>query len=73
MQLQGQRILVIGGSSGIGFAVARAALAEGAEVDIASSNAERLARALERLDGAQGAVLDVTDEKDWSSDVCFPI
>ncbi len=33
MTLQGKNILVIGGSSGIGFGVARAALGEGAAVD----------------------------------------
>ncbi len=37
-KLQGQRVLVIGGSSGIGFAVAEAALEHGATVIIAGSN-----------------------------------
>ena len=62
MKLKGQRVLVIGGSSGIGFAVARAALDEGAQVTIASSSADKLAGALERLGGGDGARLDVTDE-----------
>jgi len=61
-KLEGKRVLVIGGSSGIGFAVARAALGEGALVTIASSSAEKLANALGRLGGGQSAVLDVTDE-----------
>lgn len=45
----GQTLLVIGGSSGIGFAVAKLALTEGLRVAIASSNAERVANAVERL------------------------
>jgi len=35
--LDGQRIAIIGGSSGIGYAVAECALAEGAQVVIASN------------------------------------
>lgn len=62
MALQGARILVVGGASGIGHAVARAAQAEGAEVVIASTNPERLAAAAQRLDGAATAVLDIADE-----------
>ncbi|MCB2079981.1 MAG: SDR family oxidoreductase [Novosphingobium sp.] len=62
MELKGQRILVIGGSSGIGFAVARAALEQGAQVIIASSNEGKLDDALSRLGGGEGVCLDVTDE-----------
>lgn len=62
MKLAGKHVLVIGGSSGIGFAVAKAALGEGALVTIASSNAEKLRGALDRLGGGESAVLDVTDE-----------
>lgn len=47
--ISSQTILVIGGSSGIGFGVAKLALAEGMRVAIASSNAERVANAVERL------------------------
>jgi len=61
-KLSGQQIVVIGGSSGIGFAVARAALDEGAQVTIASSSGEKLQGALGRLGGGDGAPLDVTDE-----------
>jgi NAD(P)-dependent dehydrogenase (short-subunit alcohol dehydrogenase family) len=42
--------------------VAEAALEEGALVTIASSNAEKLAHARERLGGGEGALLDVNDE-----------
>jgi len=62
MELAGQRVLVIGGSSGIGFAVARAAIGAGAEVAIASSSADRLRNAVARLGGGEGVQLDVTDE-----------
>jgi NAD(P)-dependent dehydrogenase (short-subunit alcohol dehydrogenase family) len=61
-KLRDKRVLVIGGSSGIGLAVAQAALAEGARVTIASSNPERLRRAVARLGGGEGICLDVTDE-----------
>lgn len=61
MSLKDARILVVGGSSGIGFAVARAAISEGAIVTVASSNAGKASAAAERL-GAQHAALDITDE-----------
>lgn len=60
--LENQRVLVIGGSSGIGFAVAKAALEQGAKVTIASSSNDRLRDAVERLGGGEAAQLDVTDE-----------
>jgi len=63
MTLADKRILIVGGGSGIGFAVADAALREGAAVTIASSQADRVAQAAARLDGAVGArPLDLTDE-----------
>ncbi|WP_411149973.1 SDR family oxidoreductase [Streptomyces sp. A30] len=63
MSLRGQRIIVIGGTAGIGLAVAEAAAREGAQVVVASRRQESVAAALERLpQGAEGRVLDVTDE-----------
>jgi NAD(P)-dependent dehydrogenase (short-subunit alcohol dehydrogenase family) len=63
MTLENKRILVIGGGSGIGFAVAQGALAEGAHVVVASSNADKVADAARQLgNNAAGAQLDVTDE-----------
>jgi NAD(P)-dependent dehydrogenase (short-subunit alcohol dehydrogenase family) len=63
MTLTGKRIVVVGGSSGIGFAIADGAQREGAHVVVASSNAARVERAVERLSGrAEGLVVDVTDE-----------
>jgi NAD(P)-dependent dehydrogenase (short-subunit alcohol dehydrogenase family) len=62
MKLDGARVLVIGGGSGIGFAVAEAARADGARVTIASTGEARLKAAAARLGGASTARLDVTDE-----------
>ena len=60
MTLDGKRVLVVGGGSGIGFAVAEAAQREGALVTIASSNAERVAAAAQRLGNeARGALADI--------------
>ncbi|MCP5401504.1 MAG: SDR family oxidoreductase [Novosphingobium sp.] len=60
--LSGSRILVAGGGSGIGFAVAQAARGEGADLTIASTNPEKLSAAADRLGGAGTARLDITDE-----------
>ena len=63
MTLRGKRIVVLGGSSGIGLATAQAAAKEQASVVIASSRKERVDQALATLPaGAEGRVLDVTDE-----------
>ncbi len=63
MALTGQRVVVIGGSSGMGLATARAAAEAGAAVTIASSSKERVEAALGTLpDGCDGTVLDVRDE-----------
>lgn len=61
MSLSGQRILIVGGASGIGYAVAEAAIGDGAEVVIGSTNAEKVNAAAAKL-GATGAVTDVKDE-----------
>lgn len=63
MSLDGQKIVVIGGSSGMGLATARAAALDGAEVIIASRRQERIDAALSGLpDGCTGEALDVRDE-----------
>ncbi|KAI9790271.1 MAG: hypothetical protein M1816_005296 [Peltula sp. TS41687] len=48
-KLRGTTVLVLGGTSGIGFCVAECALEAGASVIISSSNANKLSSALERL------------------------
>ncbi|KAF5629972.1 verA [Fusarium tjaetaba] len=49
-KLDDQRVLVIGGSTGIGFAVAEAALEHGANVVISSSNQSKIDAAIKRLE-----------------------
>jgi len=61
--LEGQHVVIIGGSSGIGLAVAECAIADGAEVVVGSSNAANVEAAASRLgNAATGAVVDVRDE-----------
>jgi NAD(P)-dependent dehydrogenase (short-subunit alcohol dehydrogenase family) len=61
--LHGQRVVVIGGTSGIGFAIAERALGEGAQVVVASSSAKNVDAAAARLGaGASGSAVDVRDE-----------
>ena len=48
-KLSGKRVLVLGGTSGIGFCVAEAALEHGAHVTVSSSNPDRVANVVERL------------------------
>jgi NAD(P)-dependent dehydrogenase (short-subunit alcohol dehydrogenase family) len=60
-KLNGTRVVVIGGASGVGFAVAAAAQMAGADVVVASSQASRIEAAAKKL-GAKGRVVDVKDE-----------
>lgn len=57
-----QRILVVGGSSGIGFAVAKAAATAGAKVTIGSRSPKKLKEAVEALGDVASAVIDTADE-----------
>ncbi len=60
-KLKSKRVLVIGGSSGIGMAVAAGALAEGANVTIAGRTADRLTRASGVLGNVRAVQLDTSD------------
>lgn len=61
----GQRVLVAGGSSGIGLATATLAAQSGAQVTIASRSARRLEAAAAQIGhGVQSCVLDLTCEAD---------
>jgi NAD(P)-dependent dehydrogenase (short-subunit alcohol dehydrogenase family) len=72
MRLDDNRVIIIGGSSGIGLETARLALAEGASVTIAGRSEDRLRRAAENLlsthdtrtvpDRLRSVVADVTEE-----------
>ncbi|WP_127534700.1 SDR family oxidoreductase [Paenibacillus kobensis] len=63
--LKNKKVVIIGGSSGIGLETARQAAAEGAEVIIASRTEEKLRTAVEALgvDKAAAFQLDTTDEE----------
>src|ERR1700739_1588195 len=59
-----QHVVVLGGTSGFGFATAKAAIAEGARVTIASRSAERVREALVRLgNGARGECVELTQKR----------
>lgn len=61
--LEGKLVAVIGGSAGIGLAVAQMAMAAGAQVCIGSHDDARLGAALALLgEGARGQRVDVGDE-----------
>jgi NAD(P)-dependent dehydrogenase (short-subunit alcohol dehydrogenase family) len=66
MSLAGQKVVVIGGSSGIGLATAELAKREGAEVIIASRNAERLKAAAAKI-GVTAIAADVTSDESIAS------
>ncbi len=56
MRLDGKRVLVTGGSSGIGFEIAKALLAKGAKVAITGRRASVVSSAVEELRKNGGAV-----------------
>jgi len=59
-----KRVIIVGGSSGIGLAVAEKVALLGAEVVIVSSKAERVQEAIKSIGGeARGQAVDVSDEK----------
>ena len=61
---ENKRVVILGGSSGIGLAVAEQAESQGAKVVIASSNSERVENALQSLGrNAQGHTVDLSDER----------
>jgi NAD(P)-dependent dehydrogenase (short-subunit alcohol dehydrogenase family) len=62
--LFGKRIVVLGGTSGIGFATAEMAASEGAAMVVASSRRESVERAVARLPkGTEGYAIDLSNEE----------
>lgn len=60
-RLRGKRVLITGGTTGIGFATAKRCLEEGAQVAIAGQSQERLQEALSRLGNqAVGVQTDIS-------------
>jgi len=66
MQLAGKKVVVVGGSSGIGLATAELAKKEGADVVIASRSAEKLKAAAAKA-GAKAIQVDVTSDDSVAS------
>ena len=62
--LAGKRVVILGGSSGIGLAVAEQASAQGADVVIVSRNPDRVQKAVQSLGGrVEGQTADLSDER----------
>lgn len=61
--LRNQRVVLLGGTSGIGLATAHAALEAGASVTVVSSRSQRVAEAVARLgERANGYTVDLSNE-----------
>jgi NAD(P)-dependent dehydrogenase (short-subunit alcohol dehydrogenase family) len=62
MDLHGQRVIILGGTSGIGLATAKAAARCGAEVSVTSRRQSSVDRGLAELPpGARGRAADLTN------------
>lgn len=62
--LKGKKVVIIGGSSGIGLATAKSVVSKGGNVIIVSSNQERINKALKEIGTeSTGYSIDVTNEK----------
>jgi len=64
LRLADQTVVVIGGSSGIGLAIARLVRAEGGSVIITGRNRERLAEASAEVGAIASAAFDATDHSE---------
>lgn len=67
MKLAGNSVLITGGASGIGFALAERFLAAGSDVLICGRREERLRAAKEKLPGIKTRVCDIANEQERAS------
>lgn len=68
MNLNNQRVVIIGGTSGIGLATARMLASAGAQVIIAGRAQEKVAQALATIEGAvTGEVVDATSREETTA------
>jgi NAD(P)-dependent dehydrogenase (short-subunit alcohol dehydrogenase family) len=65
--MNGQTVVVIGGSAGIGLATARQARERGADVILTGRNPERLERAAAEVGAARTAAFDASDHEAMSA------
>lgn len=74
MSLKDKKVVVVGGSSGIGLSTAELAKAEGAEVIIASRNPDKLKAAAAKI-GATAIATDVTSDESVANlfKTCGPV
>ncbi|MRG43858.1 SDR family oxidoreductase [Chitinophaga sp. SYP-B3965] len=62
--MKNKKVIILGGSSGLGLATAKAAAAEGAQVIIVSGNQQRIDEALKELPGnCSGYAVDLSKEE----------
>jgi len=62
-RLQGQDVVIFGGSTGIGLATAHAVKQRGANITLVARNAEKLEAAARALGGARAKVADICDRQ----------
>ncbi|MGN6650041.1 SDR family oxidoreductase [Trinickia sp.] len=65
--LAGRHVTVVGGTSGIGLAVARRAAREGAEVTLVGRDSARLRRAADEIGGARQCIGDLHDASSFTA------
>ncbi len=66
--LAGKKLIILGGTSGLGLATAKAATAEGAKVTIVSSSQQRIDQTLQQLPaGSEGYAVDLSHEQNIKS------
>jgi NAD(P)-dependent dehydrogenase (short-subunit alcohol dehydrogenase family) len=63
MSIEGQKVVVVGGTAGIGLAVAQAAALQGASIVVASRSQKRCEQAASKIEGdVEAYTVDVTNE-----------